>query len=236
MLPPDPQFDHVDIYWRWELLPEAAVTVFSSTTVGNTALELNVNEYQSAIVRITRGTGAGQEYTIVANTATTLTIGAPWLTEPDSTSFFVVAENSWSTGVSGSGSPIAIDVPERIGAGVEISARAANAADDEAAYYLSPLTRWVLGESGGLAADSGVPPAPIFGLILSPTTGGVLDLGAIAFSTLLNTVSIVAGTYTFHYYDEVNGVAPFVLASPIAAADTSIAFGATFDIRRAAFR
>jgi hypothetical protein len=57
----------------------------------------------------------------------------------------------------------------------------------------------------------------------------VLDLGAIAFSTLLNTVSIVAGTYTFHYYDEVNGVAPFVLASPIAAADTSIAFGATFE-------
>ncbi len=229
VLPPDPQFDHVDIYWRWELLPEAAVTVFSSTTVGNTALELNVNEYQSAIVRITRGTGAGQENTIVANTATTLTIGAPWLTEPDSTSFFVVAENSWSTSVSGTGSPIAIDVPERIGSGVEISARAANAADDEAAYYLSPLTRWVLGESGGLAADSGVPPAPIFGLILSPTTGGVLDLGAIAFSTLLNTVSIVAGTYTFHYYDEVNGVAPFVLASPIAAADTSIAFGATFE-------
>jgi len=228
VLPPDPQFDHVDIYWRWELLPEAAVTVFSSTTVGNTALELNVNEYQSPVVRITRGTGAGQENTITANTATTLTIGMPWLTEPDSTSFFVIAENSWSTGVSGSGSPIAIDVPERIGAGVEISARAANAADDEAAYYLSPLTRWVLGESGGLTADSGVPPAPIFGLILSPTTGGVLDLGASAFSTLVNTVSIVAGTYTFHYYDEVNGVAPFALAAPVAAADTSIAFGTTF--------
>jgi len=83
VLPPDPQFDHVDIYWRWELLPEAAVTVFSSTTVGNTALELNVNEYQSPVVRITRGTGAGQENTITANTATTLTIGMPWLTEPD---------------------------------------------------------------------------------------------------------------------------------------------------------
>jgi Putative phage tail protein len=228
VLPPDPQFDHVNIYWRWELLPEAAVTVFSSTTVGNTALELIVNEYQSAIVRITRGTGAGQEYAIVSNTATTLTIGGTWLTTPDSTSFFVVAENSWSAGVSGKVSPIAIDVPERIGAGLEISARAANAANEEAAYALSPLTRWVLGESGGLAADSGVPPAPVFGLVLSPTTGGVLDLGASAFSTLVNTRSIIAGTYTFHYYDEVNGVAPFTLTAPVAAAVTSIAFGATF--------
>jgi hypothetical protein len=228
VLPPDPQFDHVDIYWRWELLPEAAVTVFSSTTVGNTALEMIVNEYQSAVVRITRGTGAGQEYAIASNTANTLTIGTPWLTEPDSTSFFVVAANSWSTGASGIASPIAIDVPERIGAGVEISARAANAAGDEAAYALSPLTRWVLGESAGLAADSGAPPAPIFGVVLSPTTGGVLDLGASAFSTLVNTVSITAGTYTFHFYDEVNGVAPFALTAPIAAADTGIAFGGTF--------
>jgi hypothetical protein len=228
VLPPDPQFDHVNVYWRWELLPEAAATVSSSTTVGNTGLELIVNQYQSAIVRITRGAGAGQEYAIVSNTATTVTIGASWLTEPDSTSFFEIAENSWSAGVSGSASPIAIDVPERIGTGVEISARAANAANEEAAYALSPLTSWVLGESGGLAADSGVPPGPVFGMILSPTTGGVLDLGEIAFSTLVNTRSIVAGTYTFHFYDEVNGVAPFMLAAPIALADTSIAFGTTF--------
>jgi hypothetical protein len=150
------------------------------------------------------------------------------LTEPDATSFFVVAENSWRPGATGISSPIAIDLPERIGAGVEISARAANAAGDEAAYALSPLTRWVLGESGGLAADSGVPPAPIFGLILSPTTGGVVDLGASAFTTLVNTVSIIAGTYTFHYYDEVNGVAPLALTAPIAVADTGIAFGGTF--------
>jgi len=228
VLPPDPQFDHVDICWRWELLPEAAVTVHSSTTVGDTALELNVNEYQSAVVRITRGTGVGQEYKIVSNTVDTLTIGVPWLIEPDSTSFFVIAENSWSAAISGSASPIAIDVPERIGAGIQISARAANATNDEAAYALSPLTRWVLGESGGLAADSGVPPAPIFGLILSPTTGGVLDLGASAFGTLVNTFSIIAGTYTLHYYDEVNGVAPFALSAPISETDSGIAFGATF--------
>jgi len=42
ILPPDPDFDHVDLYWRWELVPEAAVTLHSATTVGNGVLELPV--------------------------------------------------------------------------------------------------------------------------------------------------------------------------------------------------
>ena len=55
----------------------------------------------------------------------------------------------------------------------------------------------------------------------------MLDLGAPAFSTLVNTRSIVAGTYRFHFYDEVNGPAAIAMTAPIAAADTDIAFGAT---------
>ncbi len=228
VLPPDPQFDHVNVYWRWELLPEVPVTVHSAATVGNASLNLQVNQYQSAVVRLTRGTGAGQERTVLGNTATILTIDAPWSIEPDATSFFVIAENSWRTGSSGSTSPISADIPERIGAGVQISARAANAANQQASYDLSPLTRWTLGQSGGIAADSNVPPAPTFGLVVSPTQGGVLELGAIAFATLANTRGIVAGTYTFHFYDEVNGAAPIALTAPVAAADASIPFGTTF--------
>ncbi len=228
ILPADPQFDHVNVYWRWELLPEAQAAVASSTTVGNPILDLIVNTYKSAVVRITRGTGAGQERVIASNTGNALTVTVPWLIEPDATSFFTVAENSWRGGTSGSTGPIVVDVPERIGAGVQISALAANAANDEASYELSPLTRWILGESNGIDADSGVPPAPIFGLVLSPTQGGVLELGAIAFGGLTNTVSITAGTYTFHFYDEVNGAAPLALATAIGATDTSIAFGTTF--------
>lgn len=228
VLPPDPQYDHMNMYWRWEQLPETPATVFSPTTIGNSTLQLEANEYQSAAVRITRGTGAGQEYTIAGNTATTLTIATVWVIQPDATSFFVIAENCWRTGASGPASPIAIEVPERIGSGVQVSALAANAANEEAAYDLSPLTRWVLGESGGLAADSAPPPAPIFGLGLSPATGGALNLGAIGFTSLLNTVSITAGTYTFNYYDEVNGAAPIVTSTAIGATDASIAFGQTF--------
>jgi len=191
-------------------------------------LDLVVNKYQGSVVRITLGTGAGQEDTIASNTATIVTIVTPWLTEPDATSFFEIAESSWRPGATGSTSPITIDVPERIGAGVEISARAANVSDEQAAYGLSPLTSWVLGQSGEIVADSGVPPAPVFGLVLSPTQGGVLELGEIAFGTLLNTTSIIAGTYTFHYYDEVNGAAPLSLTTAIGATDSSVPFGTTF--------
>ena len=220
ILPPDPNFDHVDLYWRWELLPEAPVTVHTATTVGNGVLELPVNEYASAIVRISRGTGAGQEQQIASNTATVITVGRPWTVEPDDTSFFVIAENSWRTGNSGKSSPLTIDVPERIGSGVHVLARAANATGDKASYDLSPLTRWILGGSGTLAADFSVPPAPTFALSASQ---GTVELGGIAFTSLQNTTSITAGTYTFHYFDEVNGT-PVALSALVAAADTTIQF------------
>jgi hypothetical protein len=86
----------------------------------------------------------------------------------------------------------------------------------------------VLGQSGDLAADSDAPPAPVFGVGLSPTTGGVLDLGAIGFTSLVNTRGIVAGTYKFHLYDEVNGAGAIAVPAAVAAADTTIAFGQTF--------
>jgi hypothetical protein len=86
----------------------------------------------------------------------------------------------------------------------------------------------VLGQSGGLAADSDVPPAPVFGISFSPTQGGTLVLGAPAFTDLVNTRSIVAGTYTFHYYDEINGAAPGTLTSAAVAADSILHFGSTY--------
>lgn len=164
----------------------------------------------------------------MSNTATEITTVVPWTNAPDDTSYFVIAENSWRFGASGPTSPINIDVPERIGSGLEVSARAANTADDEAVYSLSPLTRWALGQSGSLSADSDVPPAPVFGISLSPTLGGTLVLGAPAFTDLVNTRSVVAGTYTFHYYDEINGAAAGTLTAAVAAADTIIAFGSTY--------
>ncbi len=169
VVPPDPQFDHVNAYWRWELSPETPVSIHSATTVGNSSLRL--------------------------------------------------------FGASGGASPITIEVPERLGSGVEVSVRAANAVDDEAEYDLSPVTGWILGQSGELATDSDVPPAPRFSAAVSFSRGGVVALGAVGFSDLANTTSIVAGTYTFHYYDEIQGPAPSPLTGAAAATDASIALG-----------
>jgi hypothetical protein len=220
ILPPDPQFDHVELSWRWELLPEAPVTAHSATSVGNGALALAADVYRSQIVRISRGRGAGQERQIAGNSATLLTIDRAWVTEPDATSFFVVVENSWRAGNSGKSSPLTIEVPERIGAGVEISARAANASGALASFELSPLTRWVLGQSGDLAADFAPPPAPFFAISV---LDGRVGMSGIAFGSLQNTTGIVAGTYTFHYYDELSG-APVAMGAPLSAAETSAVF------------
>jgi hypothetical protein len=222
VLPPDPQFDHVELSWRWELLPEAPVTVHSTTTAGNGVLAMQVDGYKLQVVRITRGRGAGQERQITGNSPTVLTIDRAWVTEPDATSFFAIVENSWRAGNSGKSSPLTLTVPERIGSGIEISARAANASGALASLDLSPLTRWVLGQSGDLAADFAPPPAPLFAL---DTADGAIQLSGIAFTSLTNTTSVVAGTYTFHYFDELNGV-PVSMNAAIAAGDTSASFAA----------
>lgn len=227
LLPPDPQFDHVNIYWRWELLPETQANIFSGSTLGNSTLQMKSGAYTNAVVRITRGTGAGEELQISGNSATTLSLNGTWTTVPDSSSWFAIAENSWRFGGQAASGPVAIEVPERIGSGVHISARAANTSDQEADYGLSPLTRWLLGQSGALAGDSDVPPAPLFGLTVSPAQPGALQLGAIGFTSLVNTTSISSATYAFHYYDELSGAPPMTLSANIGAAVTTIAFGTT---------
>jgi len=222
ILPPDPQFDHVELSWRWELLPEAPVTVHSATTAGNSVLALPVDGYKSQVVRITRGRGVGQERQITGNSGTVVTIDRAWVTEPDATSFFAIVENSWRVGNSGKSSPLTVTVPERIGNGIEISARATNASGALASFDLSPLTRWVLGQSGDLAADFAPPPAPFFAI---DAVDGAIQLSGIAFTSLTNTTSIVAGTYTFHYFDELNGL-PVSLSAAMGAGDTSASFAA----------
>jgi hypothetical protein len=226
VLPPDPQFDHVNLYWRWEFAPEASATIHSATTVGNSILQFIPNEYINAAVRITRGTGAGQEQVVVGNDADSLTVANPWSPEPDATSFFAVSESAWRFGAKGSTSPIPVTVPERIAEVVQLSARAANVEDDEADYTLSPFTRWTIGTSLTLTADSTVPAAPLFGIAVSSSKGGVLDLSAVSFNDFSNTRTIVAGTYSFYFYDELmaNALVPVALSASIAVADTVVRF------------
>jgi hypothetical protein len=229
ILPPDAQFEHVNLYWRWEWLPETPATIQTSTTVGNSILRMQPDRYVGATVRITRGTGKAQERLVMSNDADTITVDQPWTVTPDLTSSFVISENSWRFGAKSATSPVLLTLPERIGTTAQLSARAANSADGEAAYDLSPLTRWTIGQSGALLADSDVPPAPLFGAGVSPSRGGVVDLSSVAFPVLTNTRSVVAGTYRFHYHDEINGLPTLTLTADVSAADTVLRLASPVD-------
>jgi hypothetical protein len=222
VLPPDPNYDHANFYWRLELQPEANATEQSATMIGSGTLAMAANEFRGATVRITRGTGAAQERSVIANDVSTLTVDSPWDVTPDSTSFFTVSQAGYQFGATSTSDVVQFSVPNRPGATLEISGRSANIYDIECPYELSPLTRWQIGSSGIGTGDSSVPAVPTFGLALSPAQGGTIQLGAIGFSDLTNTTTVSAGTYTFHYYNELLAPPQISLAGSIAATDSAI--------------
>jgi hypothetical protein len=214
----DPNFDHANFYWRQELQPEIAVTTHSPTMAGNGTLQMAVNVYQGMTVRITRGTGAGQEQSILANDATTLTVST-WIVEPDASSFFTVAEAGWHLGAVTVSSPVQFAIPNRTGEVVQITGRAANVNNIECSPAISTVTRWTIGGSG--AADTQVPPQPFFGL--GPAVGGgAVVLSGVSFTDLTNTNSISSGTLTFYYWNELLGTPATVLAAAMAVGDQTL--------------
>ena len=176
------------------------------------------NDFQGALVRITRGTGAAQERAVLSNSATTLTVTPAWTVVPDSTSFFVVAQTTWNFAGLTATSPATISVPFEPGATVEISGRSANALDEESAYELNPLTRWQIASGGGV--DTGTPPLPVFGLNLPGQ--GTIDLVSVGFTTLVNTHTVMAGTLSLFSWNELNSPTTYSLASAAASTDATI--------------
>ena len=215
--PPDANFDHANFYWRSELVPEVQATLHSASSIGNSVLEMRDNAYQGASARITKGTGAGQERTIIANTQTTVAVSPAWDIVPDATSSFSIAEGGWRFGSKTVSSPVHFDVPDQAGETIQICGRAANAFDVECALELSTITRWKVDENS--AADSNVPPAPIYGVGPGPR-GGTLELSGVSFSDLANTRRISAGTVTVHYWDELGSAPSVMLQTPVGLEDT----------------
>ena len=140
-----------------------------------------------------------------------------WALQPDVTSVFLVADSAWQFGASSNASPVSFVVPNRDGVTIHVSGRAANVWDQECSFGLSPLTRWRISGSAGDTVDSDVPGVPTFGL--SATGQGSVEISAIGFSSLDNTLTISAGTLTLAYWDEVN---PQLIMQTVAlaAADT----------------
>jgi hypothetical protein len=217
--PPDPNFDHANFYWRMEAQPETAAAIFSANTVGNSTLQMAANSYLGMTVRITRGTGAGQEASISSNSTTTVTLTSAWVVEPDATSFFVVAESAWHFGGVASSSPIQFAIPNFAGEVVHLTGRSANASDVECPPQLAIVTRWQIGGSG--TSDSAPPPAPEFGLGTGPS-GGTIVLSGVSFIDLTNTQTVSSGTLSLFYWSEIQGTPATLLAAAMAATDTTL--------------
>ena len=155
-----------------------------------------------------------------SQTATTITVGSRWDVEPDGTSMFLVAESTWRFGAASNASPVSFVVPNRGGATIHVSGRAANVRDEETAFELSPLTRWRISGSSGAGVDNDVPGLPTFGLFV--TGQGMVEVQAIGFANLANTKTISAGTFTFGYWDEVAGASPILLGAALDAATMTL--------------
>jgi hypothetical protein len=77
-------------------------TTFSATQIGDEKFQnsqypagMNTDEEIGRVVRIIRGTGAGQERLVVGNDQTVLDVAPAWDTEPDATSIFIVIAAAW---------------------------------------------------------------------------------------------------------------------------------------------
>ncbi len=209
-LPPDPNFDHGNFYWRWELQPEYAATIHGRDRIGSTEAQMAPGAYEGMTVRITRGRGAGQERAVVANDATTLIVSPAWAISPDSTSYFVVAEAGWHFAAKAASSPVEFNVPNRLGATVHVMGVSANAREEECPRELAVVTRWQLrGENAPF--DLSVPGKPMFALELKG--GGTVELCGISFQDFENTRTISAGTLTVHFWDELSSPTPYELAA-----------------------
>ncbi len=220
VLSPDAAFDHANLYWRWELLPETPVTGVSAGSLTHSGSAFQVNQFAGAVLRITSGPGAGQELQITSNTSDTIQFAGSWRVAPTSSSKFVVGEGGWRFGASGLTSPVFLDVPERIGNGVQVMVLAADVAGVEAPRDISPVSRWILGASGLLSADSGVPGLPFFGAAVAPRQPGAVELSQVSFSGLANTRGITSGSFRFHFFDELNGTTA-AIAADLTATTTS---------------
>ena len=76
----------------------------TSTTLNDTSKSWTVNAYSSGyFIMITSGTGAAQQRTISANTATQITVSSAWTTTPDSTSVYIISQKNtnWSSTSAG---------------------------------------------------------------------------------------------------------------------------------------
>lgn len=218
---PDGNYDHARFQWRFELGVETAATVYGVKTIGHVGLGLEEDLWTGSVVRITRGTGSGQERTVESNTADLLTLTEAWVVPPDGSSRFTLVEAGWKPiGITRTDS-IDFLVPNLAGQWVQVTGVAVNAVGVESPQREAIVTRFAV---GGTAAgeDGDVPGLAAFGL--STEGRGSFEVGGLGFETLENTRTITSGTLRVHYWDELASPGGLLLAAEARVEDGSLAF------------
>jgi cysteine-rich repeat protein len=84
--------------WNVTVQESGTATAATATTLENSTKAWNANSWLNFFVRITSGTGQGQERRIASNTATTLTVADEWATIPDTTSAYeIIVGSRWTS-------------------------------------------------------------------------------------------------------------------------------------------
>ena len=136
-----------------------------------------------------------------------------WTVIPDSTSFFVIADSAWNFGAVGatqSGADSGAElgradggdfgaIGECAGSGEPVRVESADALADR--------------ERRGRGATRAFLRCRTF--VLTPAGQGTIDLSGITFPSLVNTLTIAAGSLTLFYFDELNGPSAVSLAAGI---------------------
>ena len=81
---------HADAY---NAFATGTATSGGASTLTNSSKAWTVNQWTNYQIRITAGTGAGQIRAISSNTATVITVGTAWTTQPDATSAYSLEAN-----------------------------------------------------------------------------------------------------------------------------------------------
>jgi Putative phage tail protein len=220
--PPDSNFDHANFYYRGQYTPTYRATGATSNTIGSADMNNMPSVYAntSRVVRITAGTGVGQERSIIANDATSFTVSPAWSVTPDETSSFAVVDSSWKFAAVSNTSPAQFQVPYRAGTTIQISGRAANVQNMEGSADLCPMTIWNV---SGTTPDAGTPGVPVFTLA-APGAGNLAVL-QVGFQSFVNTATVTSGALTIFFWDEVKGVSA-TLEVPAGANDSVISLPA----------
>jgi hypothetical protein len=222
--PPDFAFHHVNFYWRQEVLAETAATITGVDEIGNAALNLIPDSCMGKRVRISKGTGQGQERTIVSHSAQALLVDPVWIVPPDATSFFVIAEPSWQYAAGSESGAAVFEVPNEAGGTVHVRGVSANAKDEESPAELAVVTRYTVAGSTGALLDEEPPAQPAF--ILEAPGDGNLRLSGITFADSRNLQTIGGATLTVFAFDELRPGEAANLAQALTAAGAVMSLSA----------